>query len=168
MSLNKLKEDLLAQTLFTKKNDEEYKRVCNLLDELFSSQEIEEYYLYSEYDILEIQDYLIIWILVKENLLEIDFNLNSSRIDCLALSTIKRFEATEYKAEKREGKVFPPAYNVKLYHDVGIVTAHRQMDSGSEDLTSLTSVSTIISAEGNEILKLKKFTEKIRKKVFGI
>jgi len=54
--------------------------------------------------------------------------------------------------QKKDGTVTPPIFTVKIFHDVG---------TGSPVITG-------VAAEGNEVGKLKKFAEKIRKKVLSM
>lgn len=160
MSLDNIKNEISKLSLFqSNKNENELVRIYNILDEYFNEKStIEDFFIYYEYGILENKEYLIINVLTKENIYEISFMQNQSRIDILPLSTVKRIEVIEHEAIEEEDNVIPPSFIIKIYHDIGSVV---RSDG------SLTGIATTVIAKGNEIANLKVFSEKIRKKVFN-
>ena len=161
MELSSLKTELSALSLFDHKNNSVLENVLNILDELINSEtSLLDYYIQSEYDVLQNLDYLIINLLLDNAVIELSFKKGSYRTDILDLKTIKRIETSSYEAKKEIEKTIPPAYSVKLYHDAGPVL--------NSDGQSMGAVSTVLFASGNEIHKLKEFEKKIRKKIFNI
>lgn len=160
MGIPELKEELKHLNVFdNNKNEDEFSRICRTLDENFGEAIIEDYYIYSDYNILESQEYLIIWILIGNNIVELSFVVGASRIDYLKLDTIKRIEYQEWESRIENDNTIPPSINYRFYHDVGTV---KSADG------NISSVVTLIVAEGKEIAKLKQFGQKIRKKVLSI
>ncbi len=153
MNIENLVSELKALQLFADKNESEFKRIIRVLNQYFDGATIiEEFFILSEFDLLDNDDYLIIFVVENKNLLEISFNTLEARVDILPLSTIRRIEITEAEAQKKDGMVTPPIFTIKIYHDAG---------TGAPVITG-------VAAEGNEVSKLKKFTEKIRKKVLSM
>ncbi len=145
--------EIAGTTIFSNnKNAEEFKKISNKIYSYFNADtKITCYYIYNEYDILDSQDYLIIYLLTDKNIFEISFSTLKFRIDILPLNTVKRMEINESESHKENESVIPPILDAKIYHDIG---------------ASPGVVKTEILSQGNNTVKLEKFIEKIYKNVF--
>ncbi len=146
--------EIAATSIFSKnKNPEEFKRISNrIYSYLNPDTKFIGYYIHSEFSVLDTQEYLILYILTDKNIYEISFSTKKFRIDILPLKTVTRMEVNETETMQNEDGTIPPYIDAKIYHNIGAAPGV---------------VRTEIYAEGNNISKLEKFVEKIRKKVFS-
>jgi hypothetical protein len=87
MSISNLKSELSSLSLFEgNKNAERLKETFAVLDDVLAENTVLlGYYIQSEYDILVNQDYLIINLLLENEITEISFRDGSYRIDILKI-----------------------------------------------------------------------------------